>query len=123
LLDRPTTVSGRAEYDINAKAIKHSPILYHMIVDMHGRPLGEVRRLNPNYVERPHGVHRHNSPRLAGFRMSFAWPNEGSWHCLENGAKGDDLIDLLAYLGECDRRTAGEWLGGVVKRIVSVEAA
>ena len=90
---------------------------------MHGRPLGEVRRLNPNFVEQPHGVHRHNGPRLAGFRLSFAWPNEGGWHCIENGAKGGDLIDLVAYLGECDRRAAGEWPGSVVKRIVSVEAA
>ena len=120
MLDRPQTYDAR---EINRKAIQHWPILYNMIVDMHGRPLGEVRRLNPNFVEQPHGVHRHNGPRLVEFRGPGGSPNEGSWVCLGNGAKGDDLIDLVAYLGETDRRTAGEWLGGVVKRIVSVEAA
>ena len=123
MLDRPTTVSGRAEYDINQRAVKHWSIIYHMLVDMHGRPLGEVQRLNPNHVQQPHGVHRHAAPRLSEFRLAFAGPNAGSWVCLGNGARGDDLIDLVAYLGECDRRTASEWLGGVVKRIVSVEAA
>jgi hypothetical protein len=123
LLDRPTTVSGRADYDLNQRAIKHWPIIYHMMVEMHGRPLAEVQRLNPNYVEPKHGVHRQNAPRLVEFHGPGGWPNEGSWQCLGNGASGADLIDLVAYLGETDRRTAGEWLAGVVRRIVSVEAA
>jgi hypothetical protein len=30
-----------------AKAIKHFAIVYHHLVNMRGRPLGELQRLNP----------------------------------------------------------------------------
>jgi hypothetical protein len=120
LLDRPQTYDAR---EVNRKAIQHFAIIYPMLVEMHGRPLAEVQRLNPNYDEPKHGVRRHGAPQLVEFQGPGGWPNEGSWRCLGNGASGDDLIDLVAYLGECDRRTAGEWLGRLVKRIVIVEPA
>jgi hypothetical protein len=65
-LDKPTPTFDARE--INRRAIQHFSIIYHMLVDMHGRPLGEVRRLNPNFVEQPHGIHRHDAPRLIEFR-------------------------------------------------------
>jgi hypothetical protein len=30
---------------------------------------------------------------------------------------------MVSFLGECDRRTAGQWLGDLVDRIAIVEAA
>jgi hypothetical protein len=121
LLDSPTTPDRLDYRAINARAIKHWPILYHMIVDFHGRPLGAVQRLNPNFVEQKHGVPRHGAPRLIELRGPSPWDG-GSWVCLGNGARGADPVDLVAFLGECDRRTAGDWLGSLVNRIVEVAA-
>ena len=38
MLDSPTTTAGRADYDLNAKALRHWPVLFAMMVDMYGRP-------------------------------------------------------------------------------------
>jgi hypothetical protein len=113
-----TIASGQ----ISRKAIQNWPWLWNHLVDMHGRPLGDVRKLNPDYREQPHGIHRHGAPRLVEFRGPDGWPNEGAWRCLGNGAKGDDTVDLVSFLGECDRRTAALWLSGLLSRIVTVAA-
>jgi hypothetical protein len=47
------------------------------------------------------------------------WPGMS---CLGNGASGADTVDLVAYLGETDRRTAALWLAGLLSRIVEVAA-
>ena len=124
MLDRPTTVAGRDDYDLTAKALKHWDLIYPMLVTMHGRPLAVVQRLNPNFVEQKHGTHRHGAPRLVEFRLTMSWPNEGAWHCLgPGGTSGKDLVALIEYLGETDRQTARNFLSDLVSRIVTVSAA
>jgi hypothetical protein len=119
LLDKPTQTFDARE--INRKALRHWATIQHMIFDFHGRPLGEVQRLNPNYVPREPGRRRVGAPRVTQLRMSFAWPDEGKWSCLGlPSASGEDPIDLVAYLGECDRRTAAEWLRSLCSRLVDV---
>jgi hypothetical protein len=120
LLDRPTTPDRLDYRSINAKAIKHWSTIYNMICDWHGRPLGEVQRLNPDFVELPHGRRRHGGPQLVLLRGPSPWDG-GSWLCIgPPSAEGKDVVDLVAYLGECDRRMAAEWLGSLVDRVVEV---
>jgi hypothetical protein len=120
MLDRPTeTYDARA---LSRKAIANWPWVWNHLVDFHGRPLAEVAKLNPHYVQPTVGVRRHNAPRLVEFRGPASYPNEGAWFCWGGGAKGDDTVDLVAFLGECDRRTAALWLSSLLSRIVEVAA-
>jgi hypothetical protein len=118
LLDKPTQTFDARE--INRKALKHWATIQHMIFDFHGRALGEVARLNPNYVEpKDPSRRRDGAPRVTELRMSFAYPNEGKWHCLGGtGASGEDPIDIVAFLGQCERRIAAEWLRSLCNRMV-----
>jgi hypothetical protein len=120
MLDRPNSTYDARE--LSRKAIQNWPWVWNHLVDFHGKPLGEVQRLNPNYVEPKVGVRRNGAPRLVEFQGPGGYPNEGSWRCLGNGASGDDIVDLVAYLGECDRRTAALWISGLLSRIVEVAA-
>lgn len=116
MLDRP----GLDTREINRRAIKHWSTIYNMLVDWHGRPLGEVQRLgNPNLVIDPN-KRRPNGPRLIELRGPSAI--DFSWFCLGNAAKGEDVIDLVAYLGECDRQTAGQFLRDLTDRFVEIAA-
>jgi len=116
MFDRPSTFDAR---EVNRRAVKHWPVVHNMLVDMHGRPLGDVMRLgNPALFIDPN-KRRPEGPRLVELRGPS--PVNFSWCCLGNGAKGDDVIDLVAYLGGCDRRTAGEFLKGLTDRLVEVE--
>ena len=119
MLDR---VCKYDEREINRRAVKHWPVVYNMLVDMFGRPLGEVQRLgNPNLVNDPN-KRRPDGPRLTELRGPS--PVTFNWHCLGNGAKGEDVIDLVAYLaGGCDRRTAGDFLKSLTDRLVELAAA
>jgi hypothetical protein len=107
MLDRPETYDARA---LSRKAIQNWEWVWGHLVDHHGRPLGEIQKLSPNYVQLETGVRGHGAPRLVEFRGPDRWPNEGAWRCLGNGAHGDDCVDLVAYLGETDRKTAALWL-------------
>jgi hypothetical protein len=121
LLDKPTQTFDARE--INRAALKHWGTIQHLIFDFHGRPLGEVQRLNPNFAAQPVGVRRVGAPRLVELRMSFSWPDEGKWNCLGGThARGDDPISLVQYLGETDYRTAAEWLRSLCSRLVEVGA-
>jgi hypothetical protein len=120
MLDRPIeTYDARA---LSRKAIQNWPWVWNHLVDTHGRPLGEIQRLDPNYVAQPVGIRRHGAPKLVEFRGPDSYPNEGAWRCLGVNAHGDDTVDLVAFLGECDRRTAALWLAGLLSRIVEVAA-
>jgi hypothetical protein len=120
LLDKPTQTFDARE--LSRKAIQNWTWVWGHLADFHGRPLGELARLNPNYVEPKIGVRRHGAPRLVEFRGPDGYPNEGRWRCLGNAASGEDTVDLVAFLGECDRRTAALWLSGLLSRIVEVAA-
>jgi hypothetical protein len=120
MLDRPTETYDARE--LSRKAIQNWLWVWNHLVDGHGRALGEIQKLNPNYVAQPVGVRRHGAPKLVEFRGPDGYPNDGAWRCLGNGARGDDIVDLVAYLGECDRRTAALWLSSLLSRIVEVAA-
>jgi hypothetical protein len=122
MLDRPSTVIGRSEYDINAKAVRYWSLIFHECFDLRGRPLACVVRLgNPDAIidvnkRRPDG------PRLVHFQgpgITGSWSNLGP-----PGASGTDLLELIQWAsGGCDRRVAGDFLRSLCDRIVSVEAA
>jgi hypothetical protein len=54
-------------------------------------------------------------PRLREFR--FTGGEGGAWVALDSGARGNDLIDLVAYLGVVDRTTAAKYLDDVLREI------
>jgi hypothetical protein len=134
LLDRPTTPDRPTadKFDareINRKAVKHWSILYWCLVDFRGRPLGEIRALNPaNEPLVPGGVRPRGLPQLTEFSGVSHWENAdgsgpGSWHCRSTGASGPDAISVVQFLaGEgCERRVAADFLRRLVDRIAVVE--
>ena len=99
------------DYDkINRRAMSHWTLIYSLICDLRGNPLSDVLALNPS------ATHKR---RLCEFRMTTdGWVNLHPAF----SASGKDPIELVQYLAACDRRTAAEFLGDIVDRIVIVEA-
>jgi hypothetical protein len=122
LLDRPTTPDRLDYRAINAKALKHWPAIKDLVMDWHGRAVGEVARLNPAYVATDPSKRRSDGPRLVELRGPSVHDG-GSWHSLANGASGPDVISLIEFLSQAPRPVAAEWLGRIVDRIAIVEAA
>jgi hypothetical protein len=123
MLDKPhADADDKVAYrDVNRKAVTHFSVIYDFMVDMHGRPMGELSRLNPAWVQPRHGVRDPNAPRLIEFRILTQWPDAGGWHCLGSTARGDDIVALVEYLsGGADRKTCAERL---LDRIATVRAA
>jgi hypothetical protein len=122
LLDKVTAADRLDCRSISSRVLRHWPILFHMLVDFHGRPLAAVQRLgNPDLVVDP-GKRRPDGPKLVMLRGPS--PLDGSWLNIgPPSAQGDDVIDLVAWLGSCDRHTAAAFLAGLVNRIAVVEAA
>jgi hypothetical protein len=107
---------------VSRAALKHWPIVASYLYDFKGYPLAEVARLNQNYVVQDPGRARpHGNPRIIELRGPSPH-DDGSWHCLGSDARGEDVISLVAYLGQCDHRTAGEWLKSLCSRLVEVAA-
>jgi hypothetical protein len=107
------TIAKKPGFDarkINRKAVKHWATLRHMMVDMHGRPGGEIRALNPaNAPLEPGRARPHGLPQLREMRGPSPYEVDGSgpgdWVDLGTGARGRDVIDLIIYLsGGADRR-------------------
>jgi hypothetical protein len=121
MLDRPN--SPYDARNINRAAIKHWPVVASHIYDLRGFPLAEVARLNPNYVKVEYGRPRPpGTPRLVELKGP-AGHDDGSWFCVGGAhASGDSVISLVAYLGSCDERTAGDWLKRLTDRIVELAA-
>jgi hypothetical protein len=121
MLDRPTTTAGRADYDLSAKALRHWPVLHAMMVDFHGRPQTEIARLGGEAAPKidPERRNQWRGPRLREFRGG---PGYEGW-VNGDGASGETVADLVAYLGSCSKEKAIEWLSATIARIVSVEAA
>jgi hypothetical protein len=121
MLDRPS--SGYDAREINRSAIKHWPIVASYLYDFKGYALAEVARLNPNYIAQDPGRARlRGTPRLVELKGP-ASHNDGSWRCLGGDcASGESIISLVAYLGQTDERTAGEWLKSLCNRLVEVAA-
>jgi len=111
MLDRPAAAAKPIDYEkINRRALKHWVLVHSLIVDLKGNPLGDVLRLNPA------ATHKR---RLSEFRMTEnGWVNLGPAF----SASGKDTIEVLQYLGACDRRTAAEFLADILDRIVEVAA-
>jgi hypothetical protein len=121
MLDRPTTDADRAVYDLNRRALRCWPILRHHLVDIRGEATGEIRRLgDPTYDGRPNGRIRGEAVRrLTGLRGPN--PVDFSWHSIDPpGARGSDIIDMVSYLADVDRKTAMGWLRDFCDRIREV---
>jgi hypothetical protein len=135
--DRGLPQGGEAEADkaaidrreINRRAVKFWPQVRSMLVDMHGRPIGDLARLSPHYdaAQRADGRKRHGAPKLDTFRGPDPCPNAdgsgpGAWCDVGTGKSGTDVISLIEYLGECDRKTATEFLKDLTDRLVELTA-
>jgi hypothetical protein len=121
MLDRPTTDADRAVYDLNRRALRHWPLLRSHILDIRSEATSEMRRLgDPTFDGRPNGrIRGENVPRLTGLRGPH--PNDFSWFSIDPpGARGRDLIDMVAYLGSVDRQRAMQWLRDFCDRIREV---
>lgn len=121
MLDRPAKYDER---EINRKAVKQWGVIRNYLVDMHGRSM--VRSLNPNHIAPdPNRARPPGAPQLRELRGPSPWDADGSvgsWADVGTGKRGKDVISLVKYLGECDRRTAAQWLGDLVSRIVEIPA-
>lgn len=95
---------------IGRHALKHWRLIHSLICDLKGNPLAEVAALAPA------ATHKR---RLSEFRLlsDGGWVNLG----VGFGASGKDLIEVVQYLGACDRRTAAEFLVDILDRIAVVE--
>jgi hypothetical protein len=121
MLDRPTTDADRAVYDLNKRALRHWPLLRSHLLTMHGEASNEMRRLgDPAFDGRPNGRLRGEAvPKLTGLRGPH--PDDFSWFSIDPpAARGRDLIDMVSYLGSCDRKTATQWLRDFCDRIREV---
>jgi hypothetical protein len=119
MLDRPETYDARA---LSRKAIQNWEWVWGHLVDHHGRPLGEIQKLSPNYVQLETGVRRHGAPRLVEFRGPDRWPNEGAWRCLGNGAHGDDWRGPCGLPRGNRSQDRSPVASSLVNRIVTVAA-
>jgi hypothetical protein len=107
--------------DIQRKLIRNWSTVYHLLVDRAGKPTG-CEHLNPQYKPNPDGFVRHSDPRL----VEFCGPDTreetlGAWFCRGGyGARGDNLFELVMYLGQCDFRTATVFLKDIADRLVEI---
>jgi hypothetical protein len=113
---------------INRKAVRHWPTIRNMITDMHGRPLGDVASLGPDYDPRgvADGKRKHGGPQLKMFRGPSPFEGDGggpgAWFDIETGASGPDCISIIQYLGECDHKTATVFLRDLTDRLVEIKS-
>jgi hypothetical protein len=123
MLDRPAADKFDAR-EINRRGVQLWPVLRDHLVGLNGRPTGEVRRLNPNYVAQDPGRARPSgSPQLREFRGPSSYELDGgpgAWRDVGTGKGGPDLISLIEYLGQTDRRTAADFLKSICSRLVEV---
>jgi hypothetical protein len=110
---------------VNRLAVKFWPTIRNMISDMHGRPLGDVAALNPNYDPRgvADGKRKHGGPQLKMFRGPSPFEEDGgpgAWYDVETGARGADCISIIQYLGDCSRDQATAFLRNLTDRLVEM---
>ena len=118
-LDKPAKYDARA---INRRAVQLWPVLRDHIVGLKGFPVGDICRLSPAYIAQDPGRARPpGSPQLKEFRGPSPHENDGgpgAWRDLGTGASGPDLISLIEFLGQTDRRTAADFLERLCGRMV-----
>ena len=96
-----------------------------MLTDLRGWPIGDVASLGPNYKPSPNGrVRGADGPRLIGFKgPDYREETLGAWYCLGDGAKGENLFELVQYLsGGCDFEIATAFLKDVAARLVEIKS-
>jgi hypothetical protein len=110
---------------VNRRAVALWPHLRAHIVGIKGQPLGDVLRLNPNYVERDPGRARPaGGPQLKEFRGPGSDERDGgpgAWRDIGTGEGGPDLVSLIQYLSNgCERRVAADFLKSLCDRMVVI---
>ena len=110
MLDRPAADKFDSR-QINRDAVRLWPVIRDHIVGLNGRPVGDVLRLSPNYVPQDPGRARPpGSPQLREMRGPSPYEIDGGpgeWIDVGTGKGGPDVISLIEYLGQCDRRRRG----------------
>jgi hypothetical protein len=123
MLDKPTpTFDCRA---ICRKTVQHWGVIRFLILDLHGRAVGEVRALNPaNAPIEPGKARPRNEPQFKEFRGPSPYEKDGAvgaWLDGGTGASGPDAVSIIEYLsGGCDRRVAADYLKRLTDRMVEV---
>jgi hypothetical protein len=128
MLDRPTTTTTTTldSREINRRAVALWPILRDHLVDLRGRPVGDLLRLSPNYIAQEAGRARPpGSPQLKEFRgpsSSELDGGPGAWRDVGTGQSGPDLVSLIVYLsGGADRRACAVFLSRLCDRMVVIK--
>jgi hypothetical protein len=116
--------------DLSRRAVKHWPIVREYLVDRSGGPTAPVAKLNPAHV--PYDSNRGRpfgqpipGPQLRELKGPSPYEQDGtvgSWVDVGTGAHGKDIVDLVAHLGQVDRKVAAAHLAEIVSRIVEVAA-
>ena len=108
--------------DVNRKAVKHWATIRNMLIDQRGFSM--IRDLSPGYVAQPNGrIRGQEGPRVAMLRGPSPYEDGGSvgaWNDLESGNRGADVISLVEFLGECDRKKATDFLKSLTDRLVEL---
>jgi hypothetical protein len=112
---------------VNRAAVANWQTIYHHLVGLDGRPVGDILRLDPNYVPRDPGRARPpGERRISEMSGPSPYANEdgsgpGAWVMRGNGANGPDVISLIQWLArDCDRRVAADFLKSLTDRLVEV---
>jgi hypothetical protein len=107
--------------EINRRAVKFWSVVKDHLFDLHGRSL--VRQLGPGFVAQDPSKPHIPIPTLKEFRGPMPWTpttEAGSWFDLGTGARGNDLIALVEFLGACDRKVATTFLKDLTDRLVEI---
>jgi hypothetical protein len=120
----PAPVEDKATIGLretNRRACKFWSVVKDHLFDLHGRSL--VRQLGPGFVPQDPSKPRIPIPTLREFRGPMPWTpttEAGSWFDLGTGARGDDLIALVEFLGACSRPVAAAYLKDLTDRLVEI---
>jgi hypothetical protein len=128
-VDEPIAAPAPSKSDLDRRAIQrkllaHWAVAFHLLVDLHGYPIGDCASLNPNYKPTPNGrIRGADGARLVGFRGPDRREESlGAWYCPDTGARGDSLFALVMYLSGCDMKTATSFLKDLADRLCEVKS-
>ena len=88
---------------LNRRAAANTKAIWERLVDFYGRPIYDIKQLNPAAP---------GYPRLSEFRFVN---QEGGWRNYGDGAAGDSVLALIEHLsGGCSRAAAVQYLEGII---------
>ena len=92
---------------LDRRALANYSQIHDKLVDWHGRSQVAVRALNRDADVRP-------------CMNQFKFVNEGgAWVNFGSAAKGEGVIEIIEWLGQCSRATAAEFLERIIGELNS----